>query len=150
MFRGSRLPGLFKSTDNGHTWQSVSCCDSDMAWDRSTDTETGIERVGESELVVVIRGGSMAELPFLTGSEDMGKTWTKPVRMSPTVKSWKRARIYAFLKHLSQVKTIPDWWHDNTLIGTGVHQAVRGWRCAPPRILRGSNKSGTGTLACPQ
>ena len=122
--KGKSLPGLFKSTDNGRIWQFISCCDSEMDWDRSSDTETGIERVGETELVVVIRGGSKAELPFLTRSHDMGKTWTKPVRMSPTVKSWKRARIYTIkhLKHLSRVETIPNWWHDNILIGTGVHQ----------------------------
>jgi hypothetical protein len=40
------------------------------------------------------------------------------------VKSWKRARIYTLkhLKHLSRVETIPEWWNDSTLIGTGVHQ----------------------------
>ena len=56
----------------------------------------------------------------------MGKTWTKPVRVSPSVKSWKRARIYTLehLKHLSRVETIPEWWNDRILIGTGVHQVT--------------------------
>jgi len=121
---GGSLPGLFKSTDNGRTWEFVSCCDSETDWDRTTDSETGIERVGKTELVVVIRGGSGAELPWLTRSQDMGKTWTKPVRVSSRVKSWKRARIYTLkhLKHLSRVEAIPEWWNDTTLIGTGVHQ----------------------------
>ena len=54
----------------------------------------------------------------------MGKTWTKPVNVSPKVKSWKRARIYTLkhLEHLSGVKTIPEWWNDRILVGTGVHQ----------------------------
>ena len=54
----------------------------------------------------------------------MGKTWTKPANVSPTVKSWKRARIYTLkhLRHLSGVETIPEWWNDRILVGTGVHQ----------------------------
>ena len=123
-YPGKTLPGLMKSTDNGRTWDFVSCCDREMDWDRTGDTESGIERVGENELVVVLRGGFKTELPWLIRSHDMGKTWTVPVRMSPTVQSWKRARIYTLkhLKHLSRVEAIPDWWHDSTLIGTGVRQ----------------------------
>ncbi|MFV1965388.1 MAG: sialidase family protein [Pirellulaceae bacterium] len=121
---GKTLPGLFKSTDNGRTWEFVSCCDSERDWDRTGDSETGIERVGETELVVVIRGGFKTELPWLTRSQDMGKTWTKPVRVSSRVKSWKRARIYTLqhLRHMSGAETIPEWWNDSILIGTGVHQ----------------------------
>lgn len=121
---GGSLPGLFKSADNGRTWEFVSCCDSEMDWDRTADSETGIERVGETALVVVIRGGFKTELPWLTRSQDMGKTWTKPVHVSPRVESWKRARIYTLkhLKHLSGVETIPEWWDDRILVGTGVHQ----------------------------
>ena len=121
---GKSLPGLFKSTDNGRTWEFVSCCDSERDWDRTGDSETGIERVGETELVVIIRGGFKTELPWLTRSQDMGKTWTKPANVSPTVKSWKRARIYTLkhLRHLSGVETIPEWWNDRILVGTGVHQ----------------------------
>ena len=123
-YPGKTLPGLLKSTDNGRTWEFISCCDSERDWDRTGDTETGIERVGETELVVVIRGGFKVELPWLTRSEDMGKTWTRPVRVDPKVKSWKRARIYTLkhLKHLSRAETIPEWWNDSVLIGTGVHQ----------------------------
>ena len=123
-YPGKTLPGLLKSTDNGRSWNFVSCCDSEMNWDRTGDSETGIERVGDTELVVVLRGGFKTELPWLTRSHDMGKTWSKLVRMSPRVQSWKRARIYtlAHLKHFSKVENIPDWWNDNTLIGTGVHQ----------------------------
>jgi len=123
-YPGKTLPALLKSTDNGHTWEFVSCCDSERDWDRTGDSETGIERVGETELVVVIRGGFKTELPWLTRSQDMGKTWTKPVNVRSTVKSWKRARIYTLkhLKHLSRIEIIPEWWNDTTLIGTGVHQ----------------------------
>ena len=124
--KNKSLPGLFTSTDNGRTWDFVSCCDSEMDWDRTGDSETGIERVGETELVVVIRGGFKTELPWLTRSQDMGKTWTKPVNVSSKVKSWKRARIYTLkhLKHLSGLETIPKWWNDRLLIGTGVHQVT--------------------------
>ncbi len=123
-YPGKTLPALLKSTDNGRTWDFVGCCDSEMDWNRTGDSETGIERVGEAELVVVIRGGFKTELPWLTRSQDMGRTWTKPVNVNPRVKSWKRARIYtlAHLKHLSGVETIPEWWNDRILIGTGVHQ----------------------------
>ncbi len=123
-YPGKTLPALLKSTDNGRTWEFISCCDSEMDWDRTGDSETGIERVGETELVVVIRGGFKTELPWLTRSQDMGKTWTKPVRVNSKVKSWKRARIYTLkhLKHLSGAETIPQWWNDSILIGTGVHQ----------------------------
>ena len=125
-YPGKTLPALLKSTDNGRSWEFVSCCDSEMDWDRTGDSETGIERVGQTELVVVLRGGFKTELPWLTRSRDMGKTWTKPVRVSPSVKSWKRARIYTLehLKHLSRVETIPEWWNDRILIGTGVHQVT--------------------------
>ena len=125
-YPGKTLPALLKSTDNGRTWDFVSCCDSEMNWDRTGDSETGIERVGETELVVVIRGGFKTELPWLTRSQDMGQTWTKPVNVNSRVKSWKRARIYTLkhLRHLSGVETIPEWWNDSILVGTGVHQTT--------------------------
>ncbi len=123
-YPGKTLPALLKSVDNGCTWELVSCCDSEMDWNRTGDSETGIERVGQTELVVVLRGSFKTELPWLTRSYDMGTTWSKPVNVRPTVKSWKRARICTLkhLKHLSCVETIPEWWNDSTLIGTGVHQ----------------------------
>ena len=125
-YPGKTLPALLNSTDNGRTWDFVSCCDSEMDWDRTGDTETGLERVGETELVVVIRGGFGTELPWLTRSQDMGKTWSKPVNVDPKVKSWKRARIYtlAHLRHLSGAEEIPQWWNDNVLVGTGVNQTT--------------------------
>ena len=129
-YPGKTLPALLKSTDNGRTWDFVSCCDSEMDWDRTGDTETGLERVGDTELVVVIRGGFKTELPWLTRSQDMGKTWSKPVNADPKVKSWKRARIYtlAHLRHLSGAEEIPQWWNDNVLVGTGVNQTTESTR----------------------
>ncbi len=119
------LPGLFKSTDNGRTWEFVSFCDPERNWNRSSDPEIGLERVGDTELVAVIRGNlSAADTPFLTRSLDMGKTWSKPARASSIVQSWKRPRIYTLkhLKHLSRGEAIPKWWNDDILVGTGVHQ----------------------------
>ena len=50
------IAGLFKSIDNGRTWQFVNHMDPEVNWDRTLDCETGIERVGPSEIVAVTRG----------------------------------------------------------------------------------------------
>ena len=119
------IAGLFRSADNGRTWQFVNYCDSDQNWDRTLDCEMGIERVGPTEIVAVMRGTLQGTAPpWLTRSPDMGKSWTKMVRADPRVGSWKRPRIYTYqhLEHLSRGKNVPQWWLDRRLLGTGVDQ----------------------------
>jgi len=119
------IAGLFQSTDNGRTWEFVNYIDPEVNWDRTLDCETGIERVGPTEIVAVTRGSLQGtHLPWLTRSTDMGKTWSKLVQADPRVASWKRPRIYTFkhLRHLSGAETIPEWWNDQVLLGTGVIQ----------------------------
>ncbi len=119
------MAGLFRSADNGRTWQFVNHCDRDQNWDRTFDCEMGIERVGPTEIVGVMRGTLQGTaLPWLTRSPDMGKTWTRLVRADPCVGSWKRPRIYTYqhLQHLSRGKDLPQWWMDRRLLGTGVDQ----------------------------
>lgn len=119
------IAGLFRSADNGRTWEFVDHIDPDHNWDRTLDCETGIERVGPAEIVAVTRGTLQGcALPWLSRSLDMGKTWTKLVQAQEHVGSWKRPRIYTrkHLRHLSGAESIPEWWNDNVLIGTGVDQ----------------------------
>ena len=92
---------------------------------RTQDCETGIERVGPTDIVAVTRGTLQGcALPWLTRSDDMGKTWTTLVQAVEHVGSWKRPRIYTtkHLRHMSGAEDIPDWWDGNVLIGTGVDQ----------------------------
>ncbi len=119
------IAGLFRSADNGRTWQFVNHIDPDVNWDRTQDCETGIERVGATEIAAVTRGTLQGcARPWLTRSADMGKTWTKLVQAAEHVRSWKRPRIYTrdHLRHLSGAASIPSWWNDNLVIGTGVDQ----------------------------
>ena len=119
------IAGLFKTEDNGRTWRFVNHIDPDHNWDRTRDCETGIERVGPTEIVAVTRGTLQGcALPWLTRSLDMGKTWTTLVKAEQHVGSWKRPRIYTLkhLRHLSGAERIPAWWNDSVLIGTGVDQ----------------------------
>ena len=119
------IAGLFRSTDNGRTWKFINYIDPDVNWDRTLDCETGIERVGPTEIAAVTRGSLQGtHLPWLTRSTDMGKTWSKLVQADPRVASWKRPRIYTFkhLRHMSQAEAIPQWWNDRLLLGTGVIQ----------------------------
>ena len=126
------IAGLFKSPDNGRTWQFVNYIDPDVDWDRTLDCETGIERVGPTEIVAVTRGTlNGCARPWLTRSHDMGRTWTPLVQADDKVLSWKRPRIYTFkhLRHMSGAENIPEWWNDNVLIGTGVIQVSQ-----PPNV----------------
>lgn len=119
------IAGLFRSADNGRTWQFVNHIDPDHNWDRTQDCETGIERVGATEIVSVTRGTLQGcALPWLSRSHDLGRTWAKLVQPEAHVGSWKRPRIYTrqHLRHLSGVERIPAWWNDHVLIGTGVDQ----------------------------
>jgi len=124
-YNNKAIAGLFKSADNGRTWQFVNYIDPDVDWDRTLDCETGIERVGPTEIVAVTRGTlEGCALPWLTHSNDMGKTWAQLVQADERVGSWKRPRIYTHdhLRHLSGAESIPEWWKDNLLLGTGVDQ----------------------------
>lgn len=117
---------FFKSTNNGETWQFINYMDPTITWGRTSDMECGIERVGKSEITAVIRGGRACEIPWLTRSTDMGRTWAEPVQADEKVLSWKRPRIYTY-KHLvdmSKVKDIQNWWDDKLLLGTGVIQVA--------------------------
>ena len=119
------IAGLFESSDNGRSWEFVSHMDPDVNWDRTLDCESGIERVGPTEIVAVTRGTLQGcALPWLTRSSNMGETWTPLTQADEQVGSWKRPRIYTHkhLKHLSQAENIPEWWNDNLLLGTGVDQ----------------------------
>lgn len=119
------IAGLFRSADNGRTWQFLSHIDPDVNWDRTLDCETGIERVGPTDIVAVTRGTLQGcALPWLTSSSDMGKTWTRLVQAEEHVGSWKRPRIYTVrhLRHMSGAESISDWWNDRLLLGTGVDQ----------------------------
>ena len=119
------VPGLFKSADNARTWQFVNHVDPDVDWNRTGDCESGIERVGPTDIAAVIRGSLQGcALPWLTRSDDLGKTWTPLVQADERVGSWKRPRIYTHkhLRHLSQAESLPEWWHDDLLLGTGVDQ----------------------------
>ena len=129
---GKAMPGLFKSVDNGRTWQFVNYMDPDVDWNRTADCESGIERVGESEIAAVIRGTLQGcALPWITRSNDLGKTWAKLVRADDRVCCWKRPRIYTYnhLRQMSGAETIPKWWNDRLLLGTGVIQVS----AKPPR-----------------
>ncbi|MFC1452331.1 sialidase family protein [Verrucomicrobiota bacterium] len=119
------IAGLFASVDNGRTWRFVNYIDAEVNWDRTLDCETGIERVGPTDIVAVMRGTLQGcALPWLATSNDMGKTWAPLVQAHKRVGSWKRPRIYTckHLRHLSGAESIPEWWHDNLLLGTGVDQ----------------------------
>ena len=119
------IAGLFKSADNGRTWEFLSYMDPDVDWDRTRDCESGIERVGPADIVAVTRGSLQGcALPWLTHSSDMGKTWAPLVQADKRVGSWKRPRIYTYkhLRHLSRAESIPEWWNDSLLLGTGVDQ----------------------------
>ena len=119
------VPALYKSADNGRTWEFINYMDPDVNWDRTRDCESGIERVGPTEIVTVVRGTLQGcALPWLTRSKDLGKTWTTLVEAGEWVGSWKRPRIYTdkHLRHLSGAESIPEWWNDNLLLATGVDQ----------------------------
>ncbi len=119
------IPGLFKSTDNGHTWQFLNFCDKNADWNRTLDSESGIERVGDTEIIAVVRGDLKGtKVPGVARSHDLGRTWTPLVDVDDRVQSWKRPRIYTVehLENLGHVKQHDVWWDDPVLIGTGVHQ----------------------------
>lgn len=119
------IAGFFRSDDNGRTWQFVNFVDPDEDWTRTRDCETGIERVGPTDITAVMRGSlAGCDLPWLTRSHDMGKTWEPLVQADESVRSWKRPRIYtrSHLRHMSGAETIPEWWDDDLLLGTGVIQ----------------------------
>ena len=126
------IAGLFKSPDNGRTWQFVNTIDPDVNWERTLDCETGIERIGPTEIVAVTRGTLQGcARPWLTRSHDMGRTWTPLVQAEDKVLSWKRPRIYTrkHLRHMSGAETVAEWWDDSVLFGTGVIQVSQ-----PPNV----------------
>jgi len=119
------IPGLFKSADNGRTWEFLNFCDKNADWDRTLDSEAGIERVGPTQIVAVVRGDLIGtSVPGVARSDDLGKTWTPLVDVADRVQSWKRPRIYTIehLEQLGHVKQHDAWWEDPVLVGTGVHQ----------------------------
>jgi len=128
------VPALFKSADNGRTWEFVNFIgkvrqNADGLY-RSDDSESGIELVGPQEMVAILRHGMWPAPTHVTRSHDMGKTWTEVEDISRTTQYWKRPRIYTLkhLKHVSGVEKIPDWWNDSVLIGTGPQQVANGTR----------------------
>lgn len=133
--RHKAIAGLFKSVDNARTWEFVNHIDPDHDWDRTLDCETGIERVGPTEIVAVTRGTLQGcARPWLTRSHDMGKTWSRLARAEDHVESWKRPRIYTrkHLQHVSGAGDIPEWWNDEVLLGTGVIQVAQPPDTPPP------------------
>ena len=128
---GKSSPSLFKSADNGATWEFVSAIGRQGdAYYMSRDSEAGIELVGPNEMVAILRHGMWPAPTHMTRSHDMGKTWTKPKDISGSTQFWKRPRIYTLkhLRHMSGAEKIPEWWNDRTLIGTGPHQVRNGTR----------------------
>ncbi len=141
------IPGLFRSGDNARTWEFVNYLDPDVNWDRTLDCESGIERVGPTDIVAVIRGTLQGCVPpWLTHSSDMGRTWAPLTQAEESVGSWKRPRIYTHkhLRHLSRAENIPEWWDDDSLVGTGVIQVS----AAPPRRTVGLWHSTLATATC--
>jgi hypothetical protein len=125
MTQGNSVPALFKSADNGKTWEFVNFIgkvkgSADGLY-HSEDCESGIELVGPKEIVAILRHGMWPAPTHMTRSHDMGKTWSEAKDISGTTKFWKRPRIYT-LRHLRQMsgaEDISDWWNDSVLIGTG-------------------------------
>lgn len=102
---------LFKSSDNGATWNYVS-----NITNRAVDStlETGIEYVGNNTIIAHGRVTvPSCSATYLLISTDMGLTWT---RTSPTnLQVLGRQR----LKTRSHVKQTDNWWLDPVVISHG-------------------------------
>lgn len=100
---------LVKSDNNGATWEHVS----DVTGPTSDTQEIGLEYVGNSTIVGVIRSLNNSRT-LQAVSRDMGQTWTV-TDVSSTVEVSGRHRIYT-RAHL-QGET--GWWKDPVLVMVG-------------------------------
>ena len=98
---------LFKSSDNGSIWETVSI----IAEEEDSVGEPGMEYLGNSTILVIFRDNGNAKT-YKTISTDMGETWSALTEIQSAVEVLGRPR----LSTRAHLKGYANWWTDSVII----------------------------------